>query len=256
MHLSGHKSRSHKAFSGLFGNDTGPYGRKTLAHPEYEAIQSMWHPTHNEGKQPADVTHGSTKKVWLQCPGCGHGCGRKHEWEARATDLTKRGGGIVCPSCESKGGSFCECQSVAADPTLSAEWHPVNPTANQVATRSNKKFLWKCPEGHAPYEASCQQQFNSNSGCPACFQARTGKQIHPSLSDGRPDLAKEWDAGRNDKSPSEVTLGSAHKAWWRCSKNPEHLWQERVIARAVQGDGCQQCRGVNPFKLRKFGSAQ
>ena len=78
----------------------------------------MWHPTNNKGRQPADITAGSTKKVWLQCPGCRHGCGRHHEWEARPERLTQYGGHIVCPFCESKGrgGRFCECQSVAADP--------------------------------------------------------------------------------------------------------------------------------------------
>ena len=58
---------------------------------------------------------------------------------------------------ESKGGKFCEdCQSVAADPRLSKEWHPDNPPPKQVAKSSNKKFLWLCLRaGHPPYYASC-----------------------------------------------------------------------------------------------------
>jgi len=32
-------------------------GKKKLAHPDYQPIQSMWHSTHNQGKVPADITH-------------------------------------------------------------------------------------------------------------------------------------------------------------------------------------------------------
>jgi hypothetical protein len=89
---------------------------KTLAHPDYHLIQSWWHPTENQGKQPADFTHGSNKAVWLRCPGYKHGCGRHHEWKATPANLTSKGGKIICPSCESRGRSFCECQSVASVP--------------------------------------------------------------------------------------------------------------------------------------------
>ena len=240
----------------LISKDAGASGgKKTLAHPDYDTIQSMWHTTRNQGKQPADFNHGSHKKVWLQCPGCRHGCGRQHEWEVRACDLTKRGGRIVCPCCESRSGNFCECQSVAANERLVAEWHPDSPHATEVAGNSNVKYLWTCPNGHAPYEASCYQRIDNNTGCPACFGERTGKRFHPLLSVGRPDLAEEWEAERNNKSPSEVTLGSARKAWWRCRDNPEHLWQARVRDRALKATGCPECTGANRFKPRKFGSA-
>jgi hypothetical protein len=72
-------------------------GQKTLAHPDYQLINSMWHPTLNVGKVPVDFAHRSRKKVWLWCPGCIHKCGRQHEWEARIDNLTEYGGHIVCP---------------------------------------------------------------------------------------------------------------------------------------------------------------
>jgi len=75
-------------------------GKKTLAYPDYHLIQSCWHPTLNKGKQPADFTHRSNERVWLRC----HGCDRHHEWQAKVCDLTRNGGHIVCPWCESKRG--------------------------------------------------------------------------------------------------------------------------------------------------------
>jgi len=71
---------SRLSFAGVGFNEKG---KKTLAHPDYQLIQSMWHPTKNLGKVPADITHGCAQKVWLRCPDCIHRCGRHHEWEAR-----------------------------------------------------------------------------------------------------------------------------------------------------------------------------
>jgi hypothetical protein len=75
------------------------------------------------------------------------------------------------------------------------------------------------------------------------------------VSVGRPDLAAEWDLIRNEKLPSEVTLGSGYKAWWVCS-NPEHNgWQTFVYHRALKGSGCPACQNTNRYKQRRFGSA-
>ena len=216
----------------------------------------MWHRKLNQGKQPADFTHGSEKKVRLRCRGCRHGCGRQHEWEARVKKLTRNKGRIVCPFCESKR-RFCECQSVAANERLLAEWHPDNPPATQVAKASRRKYLWKCPNGHAPYMASCSNRYTQNTGCPVCADARLADTKHPLLSVGRPDLAKEWDVKNKDRSPNEFTLGSHYKAWWRCRDNPQHLpWHAVVKDRALKGSGCPSCTYTNRFKERIFGSIQ
>jgi len=237
--------------AGVEINDKGEF---TLAHPDYQHIQSLWDPTRNQGKLPADFTYGSRQQVSLRCPGCIHGCGRRHEWEASVNSLTNGGRKIVCPDCYSGHGGFCECRSVESDPRLTREWHPSNPPASQVAKSSNKRYLWVCPEGHPPYKASCFNRSSYNSGCPVCGVVKTGTTRHPVISVGRPDLAVEWDHGRNTKSPNEVTLGSNYKAHWVCSNNPEHpSWQAVVKNRALGGRGCLACRTMNRFKPRLFG---
>jgi len=229
-------------------------GKKTLAHPEYHMIQSMWHPTLNLGKLPADFNHKSHQRVWLCCPGCIHECGRRHEWEARGNLLTQKGH-IVCPYCACGYGGFCECRSVESDPRLLREWHPSNPPANKVSKCSQKKVLWLCLEGHPPYKATCNKRCNHNSGCPVCGIEKCRTPHHPLVSVGRPDLAKEWDHKRNTKLPSQVTLGSRYKAFWACSSNPAHPpWQVAVQSRALRGTGCPACMTMNRFKPRKFGS--
>jgi len=187
------------------------------------------------------------------CPGCIHECGRHHEWEATVAGLTQRGGHIVCPYCESKMKKFCPCRSVSNDLRLFREWHPSNPPASQVAKSSNKRFMWLCPKGHPSYKAACRSRSSYNSGCPVCGAENHTR--HPIVSVGWPDLAGEWDHKRNTRSPSEVTLGSHYRAWWVCSRNPEHSpWQVAVQSRALQGTGCPACRTRNKFRPRKFGS--
>jgi len=226
--------------------------KKTLAHLDYHVKQGMWHPTKNQGKLPADFTHGSHQRVLLCCPGCIHECGRHHEWEAKINNLTRYGGQIICPCCNSGSGGFCECRSVGSDPRLFKEWHPSNPPASQVSKSSHKRCLWVCPQGHPPYKVSCYSRCTLNSGCPLCGNIKKWTTRHPVVSVGRLDLAGQWDHERNTKLPSEVTLGSTYMAWWVCPSYPEHPpWQSMVQNRALKGNGCPAC--VNRFKPRKFG---
>jgi hypothetical protein len=182
-------------------------GKKTLAHPEYQVIQGMWHPTRNLGKAPGGFTYKSHQRVWLRCPGCIHECSRQHEWEARVDKLTQHGGHTVCPYCDCRFGGFCPCRSVENDPRLWKEWHPSNPPANQVAKSSRRKVLWLCPKGHPSYKASCKSRCTHNSGCPVCGVEKSRTIRHPLVSVGRPDLAEEWDFNRNLKLPSEGDVG-------------------------------------------------
>jgi hypothetical protein len=227
-------------------------GKKTLAHRDYHLIRSMWHPTKNEGKLPADFLHKSNRKVWLQCSGCHHGCGRIHEWEARINNLARAiARNLKCPKC-SGFGSFCPCRSIANHPILSKEWHHDNPLAIDVSMNSNLKYLWICRAGHSPYRASCDSRCCTNTGCPECGRVKPRTSRHPAMSD-RPDLLKDWMHKRNERSPNEVPLGSNYTAWWDCSNREHAPWQARVYHRALSGSGCPDCRTKNRFKPRLFG---
>jgi len=228
-------------------------GRKSLAHPDYHRIHSMWDHQANGCKLPADFTHGSGQRVHLQCSGCQHGCGRRHKWEAKISDLTRRGGRIFCPFCYSGFGGFCACQSVANVPRLLKEWHPSNPSADNVAKSCHQKHHWVClkRKEHPPYLASCANRATHNTGCPVCGKEKARTTRHPVVSVGRPDLAKNWHSTLNTKLPSEVTLGSAYRAWWNCHSNPHKPWQAAVNDRILRGSGCPACARADRFKTRK-----
>jgi len=226
-------------------------GKKTLAHLEYLKIQRLWHPTRNLSKLPADFTFGSGQKMWLQCPGCQHGCGRVHEWQAIVNPSASRIERLVCPQCDSGYGGFCPCRSVENHPTLSKEWHPDNPPASTVSISSHFFAKWKCFKDHPSFEARCTARSTHNTGCPICGVENSRTTRHPPVSE-RPALLKEWMREKNDRVPEEVTLGSHYPAWWKCS-NPEHLpWQAKVYSRARNGNGCPNCKSKNRFKPRKF----
>ena len=250
----------HDGYIAGAGTGYGNPGRKTLAHPDYTCITRWWHPSKNGGSRPANFTHGSHKRVWLQCHGCPR-CGEVHEWDACVCDLTKlkAASGIVCPFCDSRSKlrRFCSCRSIAADSRLLEEWHPDNPDPATVAVASNvQKYKWRCTagRGHADYEARPDARSTYGTGCPACAAEQKGKLSHGSLAQQRPDLAAEWDAARNRRPPGQLTCGSDFMAWWRCSQC-QHSWQAQVDVRAAKGYGCPRCRESNRMKPRKHTGA-
>lgn len=55
------------------------------------------------------------------------------------------------------------------------------------------------------------------------------------------ELMAEWNWERNkDVIPSQLTLGSHKKVWWKCSKG--HEWQAEIKSRNI-GKGCPYCSG-------------
>lgn len=72
---------------------------------------------------------------------------------------------------------------------------------------------------------------------------RISRKLKPGVNDlatRNPELAEEWDYERNDKTPAEVTFGSAELAHWICRKDPRHIWTAKISNRA-HGRGCPVC---------------
>jgi hypothetical protein len=66
-----------------------------------------------------------------------------------------------------------------------------------------------------------------------------------SLAERRPDLAREWHESRNEAlGPSDVSVGSNRRVWWRCAAG--HEWRAQVGSRARGGTGCPFCAGRRP----------
>jgi hypothetical protein len=70
-----------------------------------------------------------------------------------------------------------------------------------------------------------------------------------------PDVAREWDRERNaPATPHDVTAGSRRVVWWRCSRDPAHRWEARVMLRTrtlagrPAGTGCPSCAVDRPAR--------
>jgi hypothetical protein len=137
-------------------------------HPE---LVLQWHSTKNGSLTPYDVTFGSEKKVWWQCPVVAD-----HEWAAIPCN---RGNGDGCPCCRGLTVVLSNCLATT-HPELAAQWHPMNNgslTPNDVTSGSNKKVWWLCSmdEDHE-WEAMVNSR-KSGCGCPYCNESHGEKVI-------------------------------------------------------------------------------
>jgi len=126
------------------------------------------------------------------------------------------------------------------DPELSKEWHPDKNgdlSPKDVFHHSGKKVWWVCSEGHE-WQAIVNNRA-SGTGCPYC----KGNAVcdDTSFATRKTKLAKEWHPVKNgDLTPKDVTIHSAKKVWWQCSKG--HEWQA-IIASRTAGNNCPFCNG-------------
>lgn len=159
----------------------------TLAN--YENIARHWHPRNNGATLPSDYSHKSGLQVWMLCSGCkrttnGVQCGKLHAWPTTPQILTRNHlpqDEYHCPQCrEDPGGSkFCECQSVAGDNYLAAEWCDSNPPKHTIALGSDKLYNWMCSTCDNVWDASPLNRrprgAAPGTGCPKCA-ARSRKE--------------------------------------------------------------------------------
>lgn len=152
-----------------------------------------------------------------------------------------------CPFCTNRRLSITNCLATVA-PKLAREWHPTKNrtlTPAKVIAGSKRMVWWKCAKGddHV-WRASLTLRLRAGTGCPFCAGHRASKTN--ALSTKAPHLAREWHPTRNRRlAPSAVIATSPRTVWWRCSKNPKHEWQARVLHR-FNGVGCPFCAGRKP----------
>ena len=135
-------------------------------------------------------------------------------------------------------------------PHLMQQWdsekNGLEPTKMTVG--SGLIVWWVCDKGHS-WKAEIKGR-RKGTGCPYC----AGKKVLAGFNDlqsCKPDLSKEWDYGKNDLLPSQVTCGSSKSLWWICAKG--HSWQAIVSSR-VKGHGCPICD--NKVVLPRFNDLQ
>jgi hypothetical protein len=123
---------------------------------------------------------------------------------------------------------------------IDREKHPdINP--EKIAAAGRQKINWICPEGPDHKWPQRMDIRTRGVSCPCC----AGKKVSVtnSLATLYPEIAKEWDYTKNDKTPEEVVAGSHIRAFWKCSKGSDHEWPQQIGVRTGMGVGCPHCAG-------------
>ncbi len=205
----------------------------------YPELAKQWDTEKNGSLRADEISPSSEKKIWWRCE-------LGHSWQAMPCSRTLHGNG--CPVCTNRKivAGINDLKTLA--PEIAAQWDlqknaPLRP--EQVAQYSNRKVWWLCPKGHS-YEMVVSSRTHHGRGCPFC----SGKRILPqenSLAALRPDLAAQWDFGKNGQlKPENVSCGFKRKVWWQCKYG--HSYQAAVYSRASGHTGCPYCAGRNVQK--------
>ena len=126
------------------------------------------------------------------------------------------------------------------NPEIAKEWHPTKNvvlTPDLVDYGSNKVVWWLGKCGHE-WTDSIKHRTGMLTQCPCC----RGLRVLPGFNDLKsqnPQLASEWNYGKNGSlKPEAVTTGSGKRVWWKCKNG--HEWKA-VVASRNKGRGCPHC---------------
>ena len=189
-----------------------------------------WDDEKNQKLSPETTSYGSDTKVWWICKICGY------NW--RAT-VSSRANGTGCPCCANKVVVEGKNDISTKHPELLIEWdyQKNEKSPNQVLYLTNKKYWWKCNNGHS-WQASPYTRI-TGKGCPVCNNRQVEKGFND-LATVCPQLAKEWNYEKNNVlKPDEVVFGSNKSVWWKCSVCGNE-W-EAIVSSRYYGRGCPKC---------------
>lgn len=108
-----------------------------------------------------------------------------------------------------------------------------------VSLNSTRKVWWKCSKCGYSYSSQIHSR-SAGTGCPACANKKVYRGYND-LATLYPDIAKEWDYSKNEKTPAEVVAHSSKKVWWKCTECG-YEWETRIAERtSKRGTGCPAC---------------
>lgn len=201
-------------------------------------LTERWHPILNGDLLPDVISPGSHRKVWWRCEA-------GHSWQAAVFSVVING--CDCPYCTGKKAIPGETDLLTLFPEIAQQLdmernNDLDPRT--IAPFAHEKLWWKCDLGHSWQAAPFSRTREKSSGCPYC----TGRKVFPGFNDLKtlcPQVAREWYQPLNGNlKPTDVSLGSNKKVWWRCSEH--HVWQAAIYSRTRQNAaGCPVCAGLS-----------
>ncbi len=233
----------------------------------FPAVSREWHPVKNGKLSPSEVCKGSSNKFWWLCLQC------NRSW--KTTVYSRTGKKSCCPHCRKekqellritpririnpviilnagkkisrkwyKKRTFTSLSET--HPQVASQWHPSRNgewSPEDFPAGSKATAWWKCPQGpDHEWQASISNRSCRGSGCPFCDGKKVS--IENSFANNYPQIAAQWHRTKNGSlKPTEVTIGSKRKVWWKCPQGPDHEWQATVECRTLKNYGCPCCSG-------------
>ena len=208
----------------------------------------FWDTKRNAPLLPSQVMPLSSKRVWWLCPKS-----KSHSWQARVADFVPSvSKGHGCPFCSGRYVTVENCLKTKF-PAAAKLWHPASNgelSPAQVTPGSSKVVWWLCMKGpgHEWQQRVVSVTIILKSGgtpCPYCGKRKPSALYN--LWGTYPAIGALWDPKRNlPTRPWEVTPGTARRAWWRCPKGQNHVWEAKVcnmVTSFKRGTtGCPFCR--------------
>ena len=200
-------------------------------HPE---IAAEWHPTKNGEYTPFTLGAGSSSNIWWKCTEADD-----HIYASRVYKkaIEKQG----CPFCAGRKVTLSN-SLLSTHPELAKQWHPTknkNLVPEKVYAGAFKRVWWKCPKGNDHEYEMLLSDRKRGYNCPVCRGLKVVKST--SLEQTNPELLKEWNYDKNNIKPSEITVNSNKKVWWKCDKAIDHVWSVDPNSRHTQKSGCPFC---------------
>jgi len=169
---------------------------------------------------------------------------KKHVYPMSPYDRTTSGSG--CSYCAGKRVMTGDNDFLSKYPEQSLEWDydsnfPQRPET--VHSGSNERFAWICSFNPA-HKWVATPNNRQRSGCLKCSHFKPGRNDLQTmaLKASRPELVREWDSVRNNRTAAEVAYASNDIFHWVCSKFPEnHSFTSKVSNRWFGESGCPTC---------------
>lgn len=188
---------------------------------------------------PENTTHSSPTKVHWRCK-------KGHSWEAvirnMVSSLRKKSVTKGCPYCDNKKANETNCLATT-NPKLAKEWNyekNVGITPHMVTAGSDKKFWWKCKDGHE-WQDKIKLR-NNGKGCP--YRQDKGVTDKNRLTTTNPELCKYWNYEKNKGvNPEDLSYGSTRVVWWVCENG--HEYKSKIKYKTISESGqhfkCKKC---------------
>ena len=148
-------------------------------------LAAEWHPTKNGALTPADVTWGSSKKVWWLCP-----TNPAHEYQQSPKSRSR---GHKCFWCHGdRRDVVAYDRSLAARyPEIAREWHPTkNATVPEhISARSKQRVWWLCPMGHE-YQTDVGTRTREDGKATGCYECFWGHRPNTPLTVSHPEIGR------------------------------------------------------------------